>query len=140
MPDSSALSLTGAKDEATRAKTNLANSKLRLFKSGFNPTPQSLKADFEANECDFDGYAEKTITAWSDPVLAGVGYAIYAPTQTFAWALAVDAVGNSVGGWWVELSGGTLYEYGTFDPPRPAQGPDQAVILTPTDVFPAGTF
>lgn len=140
MPDSAALSLSGAKDEAARGKTNLANSVLSLFKAGFVPTPQSVKADFEAAECDFDGYATKTIVAWSDPVLAGDGYAIYAPTQTFAWALNVDAVGNQVGGWWLELAAGTLYEYGTFDPQRPCQGPDQAIVLAPTDVYPAGTF
>lgn len=141
MPDQSALSLSGAKTEATAGKTRLALAVVRLFKNdGFVPTPLSVKADFVAHECDFDGYVSKVITAWSDPVLAGVGYALYAPTQTFPWVLDTDAVGNSVGGWWVELAAGTLYAYGKFDPSRPVQGSDQAVIFTPTDIYPAGTF
>lgn len=141
MPDQSALSLGGAKTEAVAAKARLAASVLHLFKAdGFVPTPTSVLADFVLHECDFDGYAAKTIAAWSDPALAGTGYAVYAPTQSFPWVLAVDAKGNSVGGWFLVLAGGSLYEYGTFDPARPAQGADQVVIVTPTDVYPAGTF
>lgn len=138
MPDFSALSLTGAKLEAAAGKTRLALSVLHLFKAGFVPTPTTVKADFEANECDYDGYAPLTITAWSDPVLAGVGYAIYAPTQTFPWVLDTDAIGNQAGGAWLETAAGVVYQYTIFDPTRPIQGPDQAIITTPTDVYPAG--
>lgn len=139
MPDSSALSLSGARVEALAGVTLLANSVLHLFKSGFTPTPTSLLADFTAQECDFDGYAPKTIVAWSaDPVLAGVAYAIYAPTQTFLWEFGTEGIGNQVGGAYLVLAGGTLYQYTIFDPTRAVQGPDQAVITTPTDVFPAG--
>lgn len=141
MPDASALSLSGARVEAVAGKARLAASVLHLFKfDGFVPTPTSVLADFEAHECDFDGYAPLTIATWSDPVLSGSGYAIYAPTQTFPWTFDTDAVGNAVGGWWLVLSGGELYEYGSYDPSRPAQGPDQAVVTTPTDIYPAGAI
>jgi hypothetical protein len=141
MADSSALSLSGARAEAAAGKTRLAASVLHLFKAdGFVPTPTSVLADFAAHEADFDGYAPLAIATWSDSVLAGVGYAIYAPTQTFPWVLAVDAVGNQIGGWYLVTAGGVLIAYAIFDPSRPVMGPDQAVITTPTDVYPAGQF
>lgn len=138
MPDSSSLALTGARVEAVAGKARLANSVLHLFQEGFAPTPTSLLADFEAAECDFDGYLPLTIAAWSDPVLAGVAYAIYAPTQTFPWVFDTLGTGNQAGGAFLVLAGGELYQYTIFDPTRPIQGPDQAIITTPTDVYPAG--
>lgn len=138
MPDYSFLSLAGAKVEAAAAKTRLANSVLHLFKSGWVPTPTSTLADYLAHECDFDGYVSKTIAAWADPVLAGAAYVIYAPAQTFPWEHDTDDVGNQVGGSFLVTSGGDLYQATVFDPTRPCQGPDQAIITTPTDVYPAG--
>lgn len=138
MPDSSALSLSGARLEAVAAKTRLAASVLHLFQAGFVPTPTTTKAEFEANECDYDGYAPLTIATWHDPILAGVGYAVYAPTQTFPWVFEVDGIGNQVGGTWLETATGDVYQYTIFDPTRPLQGADQAVITTPTEVYTAG--
>lgn len=138
MPDSSALSLTGAKVEAQAGKTRLANSVLHAFKAGFVPTPTTTLAEFAANECDFDGYAPITIATWHDPVLAGVAYAIYAPTQTFLWEFDTLGTGNQVGGTYLVLAGGDQYQYTIFDPTRPCMGPDQAIITAPTDVYPAG--
>lgn len=138
MPDASFLSMTGAKAEATAGKTTLAASVLHLFKFGFNPNVNSTLADFLGQECDFDGYAPVTIATWADPILAGAGYLVYAPTQTFRWEHDVDDVGNQVGGAFLVLAGGTLYQYSTFDPTRPCQGPDQAIVITPADFYPAG--
>ena len=138
MPDISALAMTGAKIECEAGQALLANSVLHLFQAGWVPNPLSTKADFDAHECDFDGYAALTIAAWSDPVLAGTGYATFAPTQTFRWEHVADDVGNQVGGAYLVTAGGDLYQYTIFDPTRPAQGPDQAIITTPTDVYPAG--
>lgn len=138
MPDISYLSLTGASVEATAAQARMANAVCRLFKSGFVPSPLSTKEDFEAVECDFDGYAPATIATWHAPVLAGTGYMTYAPAQTFPWTHDTDDVGNAVGGYWIETAGGDLISYTVFNPARPAQGPGQAVIVTPVLVFPAG--
>lgn len=138
MPDASFLSSAGAKLEAESGQTALANSVLRLFKFGFNPTPTTPLADFITNECDFDGYAPITIAAWNDPILAGAAYAIFAPVQAFRWEHDTEDVGNSVGGAFLVTAGGALYQFTIFDPSRPCQGPDQAVLVGPTDVFPWG--
>lgn len=138
MPDTAVLSMSGARVEAVAGKARLANSVMRLYKSGFNPGPTTQLAEFVTNEADFDGYAAKTIATWSDPVLAGVGYAIYSPTQTFPWVAGSGLVGNQIGGYFLVTSGGDLYQYGTFDPTRPVQGPDQAVVVQAVDVYPAG--
>lgn len=138
MPDTNALSLSGALVQATAAQARNANSVISLFKAGFLPSAASVKADFEANECDFDGYAPKTIATWNAPVLAGVGYMTYAPTQTFLWALDTDAIGNMVGGHWIETAAGVLLEYSVYDPAVPMQGAGQAVIKSPLEVYPAG--
>jgi len=138
MPDISALSLSGALVQATAGQARNANSVLHLFKAPFAPTPTTTKAEFEAQECDYDGYAPLTIATWSAPVLAGTGYMTYAPTQTFPWTLDTDAVGNQVGGHWLETAGGVLLDYSIYDPSIPCQGPGQAVIKTPIEVYPAG--
>lgn len=137
MPDYSFLTLTGAKLEALAGKARLANSVLHLYKAGWTPDLTSTLADFLAHECDFDNYAPKTIAAWGDPVLAGAAYIIYAPMQTFTWAHVADDVGNQVGGAFLVTSGGDLYQASVFEPTRPVQGPDQAIITTPADLYPA---
>jgi len=138
MPDSAGLSLTGARVAAVAGKARLANSVLHLFQAPFVATPTTTLAEYLAEECDFDGYTPKTIVAWGDPVLAGVGYAIFAPTQTFSWVFDTLGTGNQVGGFFLVLSGGEQYSYANFDPTRPCMGPDQAIITTPTDIFRAG--
>lgn len=138
MPDTSALSMSGAKLEAEAGVTTLANSVLHAFKSGWVPTPTTQLAEFLSHECDYDGYLPLTIAAWSDPILAGLAYAIIAPTQIFLWEHDTLDVGNAVGGTFLVTAGGDLYQYTTFDPIRGLSGPDQAIITTPTDVYPAG--
>lgn len=139
MPNTTFLSLTGAAQIAASNKTALAASVLHLFKydMAFVPSPTTPLADYTANECDFDGYAPATIATWQDPVLFGSGYAVFAPTQIFRWALETDGIGNAVGGWFLVTSGGVLRDVGVFDPPIPAQGAGQAVIVTPLEITPA---
>lgn len=138
MPDVSALSMSGAFLEADAGQTALANSVLHLFKYGFVPTPTSQLSEFLAMECDYDGYAALTIATWAEPVLAGLAYAIFAPMQVFRWAHVSADVGNAIGGAFLVTATGDLYQYTIFDPARGLSGPDQAVIITPTDVYPAG--
>lgn len=134
-----ASTLTGCKAVATLAKTALVNAKVRLFKSGFHPTPANVQADFIAQECDFDGYAAVTIAAWGDIVLASAqaGYLVLGVNCVFLWALAVDAVENMVGGFWVETAAGVVWQYQEFADAVPMQGPDQSTAFTP--VFLAAT-
>jgi hypothetical protein len=138
MPDATYLAMSGARLAAVAGKASLANSVLRCFKFGFMPNINSTLAEFLANECDFDGYDPITIAAWNDPVLAGAAYAIFSPTETFRWDHDTADVGNAVGGTFLVSAGGDLLSYTIFDPSRPAQGPDQAIITTPTAVYRAG--
>lgn len=141
MPNFSGLSLNGAKVIATANQARLANSVLHLFKQdpAFNPTITTPLADFNAFEADFDGYAAATIAAWGAPVLLGAAWATYAPTQTFRWVLDTDAVGNSIGGWYLVTAGGELMDFGIYDPPLPITGAGQAIIVTPIEITPAGS-
>jgi hypothetical protein len=138
MPDRNLLSISGAKADANAAQELLALSTLHLFQSGFAPNVTTPVADFAAAECDFAGYATVALNSWAEPILAGAAFVIYAPTQTFRWVAGGANEGNAVGGYYVLLADGTLYQYGTFDPARAAQGPDQAVVVTPSALFAAG--
>jgi hypothetical protein len=136
--DSNFVSSVSAATQAAAAVTRMANCVMHLFKSSFAPTPTSPVADFAAAECDFDGYAAITIATWHAAVLAGNAWAIYAPTQTFLWTHVSADVANSVGGYWLQLSGGALDDYAVFDPAETMAGAGQAVIRTPSKLFPWG--
>jgi len=136
--DQTFISLTGALLNAQGGQTQMANCTMHLFKSGFNPNPANVLADFAAQECDFDGYSAAAIATWAAPVLAGQGYAIYAPTQTFRWTFSSAGTGNTVGGYYLVTSGGVLKEYCVFGSPIPMASAGQAVIKTPIEVYPAG--
>lgn len=142
MPNSSGLALTGAELIALANQARMAMSVLHLFKvnPAFTPSATTLKAEYQANECDFDGYAPKTIATFGTPVLFGTGYATYAPTQTFYWVFDSEGVQNACGGWWLETAAGVVVDYGVFDPGVPVQGPGQAVIVTPLEYTPAGAI
>lgn len=129
----SAMSLVGCKAIATTEKAALANAIVHLFKSGFHPTPANVLADFNAQECDFDGYVAVTIAAWGDVVLASgnAGYAILGVLCEYLWVLNVDAIQNTVGGWYIETAGGVLRNYFEFAEGVPMQGPDQSTSFVP---------
>lgn len=115
----------------------MANCVMHLFQNTINPSPQTPLADFLAAEADYDGYAPLTIVAWGAPVLAGVGYSIYAPTQTFRFVFS-DGVVNTIAGYFLVTSGGALKEYCVFGSPVPMSGNGMATIKTPIEVFSAG--
>lgn len=133
-----ALSMTGAALIAAANQTRNANSVLRLFKGGFNPSPTTTKAEFLANEADYDGYAALTIVAWGAPILFGLGWATFAPTQTFRWGPAGAGTNNMIGGTFLLTQAGDLLTYEVFEQERPMQGPGQAVVTTPIQITPAG--
>lgn len=138
MADRNALSLAGALVQATANQARMANCVMHLFAYGWVPTPTSVKADFLAHECDYDGYAAQTITAWGAPVLVGQAWGTFAPTQTFRWTFDTDSVGNQVGGYFLVTAGGDLMDYSIFDPSIPMQGPGMATVKTPIEITPAG--
>lgn len=132
-PNSAALA------DATAKRAAVALSVLKLFKTGFVPTPDTVAADLDAVECDYDDYAPITITAWLPPVSAvGGGSQITAPTSQFS--ISVDqVVPNTVGGYWIELAAGDVQIIRQFDTPVPMVNAGNFVQVTPTMVFPNGT-
>jgi len=104
----------------TVIKTALALSKLRLFKNSFAPNALSVKADFVAAECDYDGYVAGgiAVTAFLGPAFNPTGGAmITSPVTNFTYVAGVPLVGNMVGGWWLETAAGLLWAYTVFPQP-----------------------
>lgn len=128
-----------AAQDAKERQTALALSKLRLFKSTFLPTAVSVKQDFVDNECDFDTYVEKTLTAWFNPILApGSGYLIESPLVQFGPLVDPVVVGNVVGGYWVEDAAGIVRDVVVFANYANMQTAGQGIPLNDVIVFPAG--
>lgn len=87
-------------------KTALANSVVSLFQNTITPTVLTTKAELEAAEADYDGYAAKTVTAWGDPFLGSQGAAIQMPIQQFQPTGSTTP--NLINGAWIETAGGVL--------------------------------
>ncbi len=130
---------SGARKAADLLKTNLANAVCSLFKFGFNPTPATLKAELEAQECDFTDYTTKTITAWTGPVLApSSGYQLNG--GLVEWIVVTPTVTNIVGGYWIENAAGDVMQIVKFDPPGVTMAvADDPTIVTPVVFVPAQT-
>ena len=138
MADTSFVSSQGANDVALLVQAQVASCTMHLFQADLvAPTPTTPLSDFLSAEANFDGYTALTITAWSDPVLAGNAWAIYAPTQTFRFTFSVG-VGNTIGGYFIVTAGGDLKDYTIFNPVEAVNAPGQAIIRTPVEVFPWG--
>lgn len=112
--------LSGALALGLYIQANLANSRMRLFKQGFVPSPTATRADFVAQEVNFDGYppAGLVIAAWSNPLYyPGGGAAIESGLQQFAFAGGGPGNTNVVAGLWIEDGAGTLIGYSVFVAP-----------------------
>lgn len=123
---------------ATARQTYLVNSVIHLFKAEetFNPQPGTLLAEYTANECDFDGYAAKTLATWPNIVAsAGTSFLVFAPTQTWLWEFDTLGTGNMVGGYYIVSAAGDLVDVVVFDDPVPMQGAYQSVVQTPSELI-----
>lgn len=91
---------------------------LKMFKSTFTPTPNSVVADFEANEVNFTGYSA---VALASPFVGGVdilnqAIAIDGVLANFTQTGVVDT--DIAGGYYITNALGTaIYGYGNFDVP-----------------------
>lgn len=108
-------------DMATLKAEFIANGYVvKLFKNGFAPTPLSVAADFNANECDFNGYASKSIGGAGElfvgPMLNAQNQVVLA-TPSMTWIATDDLAPNSVGGFWVENTAHDIRRYGTYPQP-----------------------
>lgn len=125
--------------QATTAQAARALSVIKLFKSGFVPDPNTVVAELDAEEADFDDYAPITVTAWLDPAGAITGgWQITAPTSQFLCA-ADQVVPNMIGGWWAELAAGTVIIIRQFDDPVPMAEAGNFIQITPTERYGNGT-
>jgi|SRR5690349_5060551 len=133
--------LAACQQDATERQTVFAASKVRLYKSGFVPTPSTLKADLVAQEADYDDYPAggETITAWLAPVQNPVGgYSIAAPTVQFLVTTNPPVVTNVIGGAWLEDSTGKVRLVLPFAQPAPMEVAGQGIPLNITFGFPTG--
>lgn len=123
MADVQLYTVQAAIAKATNIKTALAVSVLHFFKDTLILSQFTTKAEFEANECDFDGYvgAGYPLAAWTGPLIDPNGGAIItSPLVNIAYGPAGDpVVANQVAGWWVEDAAGNVRWSGTYDPVRP---------------------
>jgi hypothetical protein len=111
------------------ARTALANSKLKLFQSSLVPNVNTTKAELDAAEADFSGYAEITLTAWGVPyTVAAGGAAINSPCGQFDTD-DPTTVTNNIGGAWVETSGGVLVIIDSFPDVIPMNAPNQSIPI-----------
>lgn len=130
---------TFALSQAEDLQTLLALSVIKLFQSGFIPTPDNVVGDYDDAEADYTTYAPETITAWLDPVAAvGGGYRITAPTEQFDLA-ATPTVGNTIGGYWVESAAGDVILVTIFDNPTSMSVAGDSIQCNPTIVVPNGS-
>lgn len=118
--------------DVTALRADLALSVVKLFKFGLVPTRSTVVADLDAAEADYDDYAPATITAWLPPVATpGGGTQISAPTVQFDIS-ADQVVPNTIGGYWVELAGGSVVMIRQFDTPVPMVNAGDYVQISPT--------
>lgn len=132
--------------QAEELKAILAGSKVRLFKAGMTPNVGTTRAQLEAQECDYSTYAEKTITAWGNPIRSDAGGAqITAPTIQFSVS-TTPVVANMVGGYWIEDAGEvgppavdpTVRLIRRFDQPVGISEAHDGLTITPTIIVPNG--
>lgn len=105
-------------------QTLLAGASLRLFNTGYIPSPGESLADVEAAETAFSGYPSGgyVLDAWDNPVYVSPSGAILVAPQV---AVAFTAPGSgsgtqaTVGGWFVTDAAGNLIADGLFDNPIP---------------------
>ena len=97
--------------------TELALSVVKLWKAGEVVLgPNTVVADLDAAECDFSGYAPVNLTTWKGPYNAdGGGQYVETGLVIFTASAGSPFLGNTVGGYWIENSGGNLWFAGTFD-------------------------
>jgi hypothetical protein len=135
MPGTVIRPLEACLNKAARQKTALALAKVGLFKSSYTPDAGTTKADLDANETDFTGYAQVTITAWGNPYIHPVGgAAINSGTIQFDWATGSPDVNDNVGGWWIETAAGKLELVGSFADPVPMDGAGKSIVFFVDDI------
>jgi len=118
------IPLVGSQILAEQFQTHLAASKLRLFVSGYVPSPTEVLADLVANEATFSGYTAGgyPLSSWAGPNYnPGGGSQVNAPQVQVDFVAPGSGVPvtNNVAGWFLVDSGGNLIADGIFASPIP---------------------
>lgn len=108
-------------------RTALAASILKLFQSSLVPNVNTVKADLDAAEADFTGYAPITLTTWGAAYISSAGgAAINSPCGQFDTD-DPTTVANNIGGAWVETAGGLLVIIDAFPDAIPMNAPNMSI-------------
>ncbi len=129
---------SGALALATREKAAMISSVVHLFKTDLNVSINTVAADLDAAEADFDGYEAITVAAMLAPVydpLGGVG--IETGTIQFVWAHDTDDVANMIYGFWHVTATGGLLSVGKFTDPIPMSMVGQGLPMSVKYLYPA---
>jgi hypothetical protein len=103
---------------------------VKLAKGVFGPTPTSNPASF--TECDFDGYAAKTIAAYGGPHLVPSGNAEITSSAVLSWTPTGSVTPNVVAGYWLVGGNGDYLGGEAFPAPIPLNGPLTTLSLIPS--------
>lgn len=117
----------------------LLTTKVALFQAGFEPTPNSVKDDFDAEECDFDGYTEggKTLGGgFLNPYFdrSNEGVLLQAASQQWDYVDPGEdpRTSNVVGGYYVYDASNAVISYEIFDEGVPMSANGDACVVIPT--------
>jgi hypothetical protein len=108
----------------------LDGAEVGLFKSDIEITKDTVLADLTV--ADFSGYAPSAAQVWADPIVDQAGNAIVAAPSVIFHAATPLTVSNSVYGWYLVDSGGTvLLAAERFPEAVEVSSPASAVFVQP---------
>jgi len=117
----------------TAKRTALLAAVVKLFKSSFTPNESSVVADFDAAEADYVGYAAET-AVWSPVGFDSSGEPLII-SNSLNFQCTTDTADNTIGGMWMEIAAGDLYEYWIFPVPVSME-----IALNMLNVVVTGTY
>lgn len=133
------IPMTAARDRADAAQTAAAGGSLKLYQDTLTPDGNTVLADYDANEADYDDYAAIVVAAWFAPILVtGGGYIVTMPPQQFAQGNTDPVVPNTIRGAYYVSAGGDLMYAIRFDTDVPIAAANAGLIAEIVDVYATG--
>ncbi len=128
--------LAVAGDVVTNLFGTSVHSKMHLAKAAFTPSIGLQLSDI--TEADYDGYAAQNITAWGVPHLDASGQIFVSPSTAMDWTPTGSTIPNTIFGWVLVASGGTVIESGLLTAPVTLNGTSTTLQLVPIVPFAPG--
>lgn len=133
------IPMEAALARAEAAQLLAAGGSLHLYTDALTPDGLTTKAQFVANEADFDDYAPITVTAFYDPILAGgSAYIVTMPQQQFSQGATDPTTPNQIRGAYYLAAGGELLYATRFSVDIPVEVAHAGVPVELVDVYPTG--